>query len=115
MRFHHTKYISKHPNPVQFVGTQDVIQLRIDIRFCQLEAAIKLQAWTDSFKSLGDIHSLISDSKKSPKPQTLANFFQKAAHIFLVSNEYLYHAYCMNRYFNLVRSFKSGSDEEISQ
>ena len=60
----------------------------------------------EAFKAVEDMYNLMQLAKKTPKPQLLANYYQKTALVFWKSRNYHYHAAALQRLFVLCREHK---------
>ena len=69
-------------------------------------AAETLELWQEAFRSVEDIHGLMTLVKKSPKPQLMAVYYAKLTKIFWKSENNLYHAYAWYKLYNLSKSYK---------
>ncbi|KAM0837775.1 hypothetical protein ACQ4PT_061404 [Festuca glaucescens] len=80
-------------------------KLYLDTRVEQLKIATELSLWQEAFRSVEDIHSLMSLVKITPKPSVLVVYYAKLTEIFWISESHLYHAYAWLKLFNLQKSF----------
>jgi translation initiation factor 3 subunit A len=59
----------------------------------------------EAFRSVEDIHGLMSLVKKSPKPSLMVTYYAKLTEIFWVADSHLYHAYAWLKLFGLQKSY----------
>jgi translation initiation factor 3 subunit A len=92
----------------------DSLALYLETRFEQLKTAADLSLWQEAFRSVEDIHGLMSTVKQKPKPAMMAVYYAKLARVFAVSEGCaVYHAYALWKLYALSRSYNknlTGSD-----
>eukprot|EP00629_Pelagomonadales_sp_RCC1024_P015524 CAMPEP_0119274998 /NCGR_PEP_ID=MMETSP1329-20130426/13082_1 /TAXON_ID=114041 /ORGANISM="Genus nov. species nov., Strain RCC1024" /LENGTH=345 /DNA_ID=CAMNT_0007275357 /DNA_START=120 /DNA_END=1153 /DNA_ORIENTATION=+ len=81
--------------------TQEGVELHLQTRFAQLEAASALELWTEGFRTVEDIHQIMRISKKPPKAKLMAKYYERLTKIFWVSGNHLFHAYAWWRHAQL--------------
>jgi translation initiation factor 3 subunit A len=91
----------------------DTLQRHLDTRFAQLNTSVELELWQEAFRSVEDVHNLLTMAKKAPRPAMMGNYYEKLTKIFLMSGNALYHAAAWGRYYTVVTSIGGKSDEEL--
>ena len=97
-----TKY--SHQTNAVSLSNADSLQLHMETRFAQLGASVQLELWQESSRTVDDLYGLMRQSRKPLKSSVMASYYDKMAQIFLVSDNWLMHAFALRRQFQ-----KSGS------
>ena len=98
------------------ISKPETQQLNLDTRLYQLDSAIQMELWQEAYKAIEDIHGLMSLSKKTPQPKTMANYYTKLAMVFWKAGNQLFHAAALLRLFQLSRDLKKTiTSEEIQR
>ncbi|KAL0574223.1 eukaryotic translation initiation factor 3 subunit A, partial [Marasmius crinis-equi] len=105
---------SHQPHSIN-LSDPDTLQHHLDTRFAQLNTSVELELWQEAFRSVEDVHNLLTMAKKAPRPAMMANYYEKLTKIFLMSGNALYHAAAWGRYYAIVTSIGGKSEEELSK
>ncbi|WCJ43001.1 Eukaryotic translation initiation factor 3 subunit A [Euphorbia peplus] len=97
------------------ISAPETLQLYLDTRFEQLKVATELGLWQEAFRSVEDIHLLMTLVKKNPKPSLMVVYYAKLTEIFWISSSHLYHAYSWLKLFTLQKSFNKNLSQKDLQ
>jgi len=109
---------------IKYPGQQNAIdlsnpvtlQLLLETRFEQLNTAIKMDLWKVAFSSIEDIHTLMEEGQKAPKPLMVAEYYKKLGMIFWKSEQYILHATVLHKLFVITKEHnKKFSGEAAAQ
>lgn len=93
-------YPRSNTNDVQ-ISNIETTQHFLETRFLQLQASVELRNWQEAYRTIEDIHMLISLSKKVPRAQTMGIYYERLTQVFWMSKNYLYHAHALQKLYTL--------------
>jgi len=105
---------SHQPHSIN-LSDADTLQHHLDTRFAQLNTSVDLELWQEAFRSVEDVHNLLTMAKKAPRPAMMANYYEKLTKIFLMSGNALFHAAAWGRYYVIVTNIGGKSEEELGR
>jgi len=100
----HLTAIAKYQNQQNSVdlSSAETQTLYLATRFHQLRVASDLELWQEAYRTIEDIHeNMRIGGKQEPPPELMKTYYEKLAQIFWASSNYLFHAYSINKYFQL--------------
>jgi len=101
-------------NDIQ-LSAPETMQRFLDMRFLQLDTAVALANWGEAQRTIDDIHLLITLSKKTPRAQTMAKYYELLTEVFWVNKNVLFHACALSKLHNLqVKQNKNLSEEDAA-
>jgi translation initiation factor 3 subunit A len=113
----HLANVAKYSHQTHAINLSDseTLQHHLDTRFAQLNTSVELELWQEAFRSVEDVHNLLTMAKKAPRPAMMANYYEKLTKIFLMSGNALYHAAAWGRYYSVVSNMGGRSDDELAR
>ncbi|PPQ71800.1 hypothetical protein CVT26_007724, partial [Gymnopilus dilepis] len=111
----HLSNVAKYAHQTHSINLSDpdTLQHHLDTRFAQLNTSVELELWQEAFRSVEDVHNLLTMAKKAPRPAMMAGYYEKLTKIFLMSGNALYHAAAWSRYYAVVTSMGGRGEEEM--
>eukprot|EP01006_Ploeotia_vitrea_P030278 TRINITY_DN62731_c0_g1_i1.p1 TRINITY_DN62731_c0_g1~~TRINITY_DN62731_c0_g1_i1.p1 ORF type:complete len:858 (+),score=191.29 TRINITY_DN62731_c0_g1_i1:84-2657(+) len=109
---------TKSLNPetrAQLLGSVESFNRYIETRFKQLHVATTLDLWQEAYKSIEDIHGVITFFKRAPGAKLMLEYFDKLAKVFWVSRNYLFHAHANSKHFKSLIQTKPDTKVEDSK
>ncbi|PPD97379.1 hypothetical protein GOBAR_DD05592 [Gossypium barbadense] len=97
------------------LSAPESLQLYLHTRFEQLKIATELGLWQEAFRSVEDIHGLMSIVKKTRKASLRVVYYAKLTEIFWISGSHLYHGYAWLKLFTLQKSFNKNLSQKDLQ
>ncbi|AMD18708.1 HBL194Cp [Eremothecium sinecaudum] len=91
----------------------DTLQRYLDQRILQVNVSVKLELWHEAFRSIEDVHHLLSISSRPPKPSVLANYYQNMAMVFSVSSNYLMNSIALEKFYKLYQNNPNATEEDF--
>jgi len=85
---------SKIPYPVR-LDDDDALSKLLELRHHQLEFALKMEEWSDAFRTSENIYNLINRKSQKNIKAHLTDFFKHLSSIFWKSENYLFHTYAL--------------------
>ncbi|XP_041424299.1 eukaryotic translation initiation factor 3 subunit A isoform X2 [Xenopus laevis] len=113
----HLSQIQRHHNQSTAINLNnpESQSMHLETRLVQLDSAISMELWQEAFKAVEDIHGLFALSKKPPKPQLMANYYNKVSTVFWKSGNALFHASTLHRLYHLSREMRKNLTQEEMQ
>ncbi|KAG7367284.1 hypothetical protein IV203_029955 [Nitzschia inconspicua] len=102
--------------------SSESIELHLQTRFAQLETASSLKLYTEGFRTVEDISSImtISNHRRKqnpdfppPKAKLMAKYYEQLIELFWVSENYLFHAFAWYKYYILCKEYNKSMSEEL--
>nr|CCA20335.1 eukaryotic translation initiation factor 3 subunit A putative [Albugo laibachii Nc14] len=81
--------------------TSSSVENLLDIRYHQVGVAIKLELYSEAFRTVDDINVIMGLIDELPNEELILEYYEKLADIFLVSNNFLFHAFALHKFFML--------------
>lgn len=114
------KNLATHSNSNQRINIVESLSIMQETRLIQLDTAIQMELWQEAYKSTEDLHNLMQLSKekekRSIKPQSYVNYFDKLSLIFWKGGNVLFHSAALLQKFTIHKDMKKTfAGEEASE
>ncbi|XP_065319516.1 eukaryotic translation initiation factor 3 subunit A-like isoform X2 [Gordionus sp. m RMFG-2023] len=113
----HISLLQKQNNPSIAIdlNNYETQQMHLNTRFIQLDIAIQMELWQETFKVVQDIYGLMQITKKQVKTPVRVCYYEKLALVFWkAENNHLFHACALHRLYSLFRDNKKNFSQEDS-
>lgn len=113
----HLANVAKYSHQAHSINLSDpdTLQHHLDTRFAQLNTSVELELWQEAFRSVEDVHNLLTMAKKAPRPAMMANYYEKLTKIFLMSGNALFHAAAWGKYYSIITNIGGKSEEDLGR
>ena len=105
---------SKIPYPVK-LDDPECQKFLLELRKTQMEYALKMEQWSDAFRTSETIYFLINKQEKKVVRGHLQTFFTQLSNIFFKSGNYLFHSYALMNQHSIVHRTGAASAEGRAQ
>ena len=90
--------VKREQKPGPYVPTTK-FNLMITAHLEQLDVAVHFDNWQDAYRAIEEIDQKMSHFKVMPRMDTMVKYYNMLAQIFWVSNNFLFHAFALQRIF----------------
>ncbi|RLN96376.1 hypothetical protein BBJ28_00025139, partial [Nothophytophthora sp. Chile5] len=81
--------------------TLESVERLLEVRYRQLQVATDLELFSEAFRTIDDINSIMNLVEQTPRLDLLVTYYEKLAQIFQVSKNHLFHAYALYKWYSL--------------
>lgn len=119
---HYQQLVKAKKSPEQYANTKIPYPVKLDdpecqkylleLRKTQIEYALKMEHWTDAFRTSEIIFQLINKQEKKVIRSHLQTFFTQLSNIFFQSGNYLFHSYALNNQHSIIMKNMHVTEED---
>ena len=102
---------NKIPYPV-LLDDPECQKFLLELRKTQIEFAIKMEQWSDAYRTSQIIFTLINKQEKKVVRSHLQTFFTQLSNIFFNSKNYLFHSYALMNQHSIAMKNNALNDED---
>merc|ERR1719460_341170 len=85
--------------------TPEAMQTHLETRFAQLSTAIDMALWQEAYRTIEDVHAMLTIMPLRPKAKPMAAYHAQLAKVFWVAGNTLFHSMSLIRLFSLSKTF----------